>query len=69
MKQTFIFCYAMVLYLLTTLVLVLVPVQVRNLDINQIMLLVILGVLGYAGGSLALYVYIDNKRHNIPERF
>lgn len=62
MRQTFILCYALVLYVLTTLILVLVPVQVDHLDIHQITLLVILGILGYTGASIAFYVWYDERK-------
>jgi len=62
MKQKILLVYSIVMYVLTTALLVLVPLSVdHSFDRAQISLLVIIGIIGFGAGSLALFTYKDNQ--------
>ena len=65
MRQKIRLYYAVIMYTLTTALVVSIPLRTEQaLDTGQIKLLIIIGVLGYFAGSVALLAWIDGKRNN-----
>lgn len=63
MRQKIRLSYAIIMYTLTTALVVSIPLRTEQaLDAGQITLLIIIGVLGYFAGSIALLTWIDGRK-------
>jgi hypothetical protein len=62
MKQKILLVYSIVMYALTTTILIITPLSIdHSFDRAQISLLIIIGIIGFGAGSLALFTYKDNQ--------
>lgn len=69
MKQKIILSICILMYSLTTTILVAIPLKIENLDTGQISFLIFTGIAGYLAATIYLIVYLDNRKKTKNELF